>query len=103
MVAGETVKAWLTANRARRKAITDFMIVVVFVFVLLFILPAAFGAIFAALVWFNLGTLVRLLGASGERERLAVNFMAVILPSLPILLIGVVGGAILRAHGDARR
>ncbi|MEM7718841.1 MAG: MATE family efflux transporter, partial [Pseudomonadota bacterium] len=26
-----------------------------------------------------------------------------ILPSLPVLLVGIVGGAILRAHGDARR
>lgn len=62
-----------------------------------------FGAVFAALVWFNLSTLVTLLGASGETRVLSVQYMQIILPSLPVLLVGIVGGAILRAHGDARR
>lgn len=62
-----------------------------------------FGAVFAALVWMNLGTLVDLLGASAETRDLAVHYTQIILPSLPILLLGMVGGAILRAHGDARR
>ncbi len=62
-----------------------------------------FGAVFAALVWFNLSYLVSLLGAAGETRDLAVHFMQIILPSLPVLLVGIVGGAILRAHGDARR
>ncbi|MCV6594881.1 MAG: MATE family efflux transporter [Silicimonas sp.] len=62
-----------------------------------------FGAVFAALVWFNLGPLVDLLGASAQTRDLAVGYMQIILPSLPVLLLGVVAGAILRAHGDARR
>jgi len=62
-----------------------------------------FGAVFAALVWVNLGFLVGLLGASGETAALAVHYLAIIVPSLPLLLMGMVGGAILRAHGDARR
>ncbi|MEO1537056.1 MAG: MATE family efflux transporter [Pseudomonadota bacterium] len=67
------------------------------------IFGVAFGAIFAALVWRNLAWLVSLLGASGETQALAVHYMQIILPSLPLLLTGMVGGAILRAHGDARR
>ncbi len=63
----------------------------------------AFGAVFAALVWANLPLLVSLLGASGETLTLSVHYMQIILPSLPLLLTGMVGGAILRAHGDARR
>lgn len=62
-----------------------------------------FGAVFAALVWINLGTLVGLLGATGETQDLSVRYMQIILPSLPLMLVGMVGGAILRAHGDARR
>ncbi|MGR3511203.1 MAG: MATE family efflux transporter [Paracoccaceae bacterium] len=62
-----------------------------------------FGGVFAALVWMNLYPLVSLLGASGETRDLAVHYMQIILPSLPVLLVGIVGGAILRAHGDARR
>ncbi|MEL6571285.1 MAG: MATE family efflux transporter [Pseudomonadota bacterium] len=62
-----------------------------------------FGAIFAAVVWANLTFLAGLMGASGETLDLAVGYLQIIVPSLPFLLIGMVGGAILRAHGDARR
>jgi len=62
-----------------------------------------FGAIFAFVVWLNLETLARLMGATGETLDLAVSYLSIIIPSLPLLLMGMVGGAILRAHGDARR
>jgi len=62
-----------------------------------------FGAVFAAAVWFNIRPLARLMGASGETLELAVSYLSIIIPSLPFLLVGMVGGAILRAHGDARR
>ncbi len=64
---------------------------------------AFFGAVFAALVWLSLDPLVTLMGATGETHRLTVEYLAIVVPSLPLLLIGMVGGAILRAHGDARR
>ena len=62
-----------------------------------------FGALFAALVWFNLDPIVGLVGATGHTAELAVSYLQIIIPSLPLLLVGMVGGAILRAHGDARR
>lgn len=62
-----------------------------------------FGAIFAATVWFNLAFLAGLIGATGETLNLAVHYLAIIVPSLPFLMVGMIGGAILRAHGDARR
>ena len=62
-----------------------------------------FGAIFAALVWVNLPFFVSLLGATGETANLAVGYLQIIVPSLPFLIVGMIGGAILRAHGDARR
>jgi len=62
-----------------------------------------FGALFAALVWFNLRALAALMGATGDTLALAVHYLAIIIPSLPFLLVGMVGGAILRAHGDAKR
>jgi putative MATE family efflux protein len=62
-----------------------------------------FGAIFAALVWVNIPTLAALLGAEGVTLDLAIQYLRIIIPSLPLLIIGMVGGAILRAHGDARR
>ncbi len=62
-----------------------------------------FGAIFAAFVWVYVPTFVALLGASETTQPLATSYLRIIVPSLPLLLVGMVGGAILRAHGDARR
>ena len=61
------------------------------------------GSVFAAVVWMNLPTLVAWMGASGETLDLSVHYLSIIIPSLPFLLTGMVGGAILRSHGDARR
>ncbi|GHE99662.1 MATE family efflux transporter [Aliiroseovarius zhejiangensis] len=61
------------------------------------------GSAFAALVWWFVPELAALLGASGDTLTLATGYLRIILPSLPILIVGMVGGAILRAHGDARR
>lgn len=61
------------------------------------------SAVFAATVWMNLPALMSLVGASGRTLDLGVGYLAIIIPSLPLLLVGMVGGAILRAHGDARR
>jgi putative MATE family efflux protein len=62
-----------------------------------------FGVVFAAVVWVNLAPLSALMGASGETLDLSVSYLAIIIPSLPLLLMGMVGSAILRAYGDARR
>ena len=62
-----------------------------------------FGAIFAATVWAFLAPLEQLVGASGETLDWAGHYLAFIVPSLPFLMLGMMGGAILRAHGDARR
>jgi putative MATE family efflux protein len=67
------------------------------------LLGVGFGAVFAAVVWLNLAGLVALLGGKGHTAALAVNYLQIIVPSLPLLMVGMIGGAILRAHGDARR
>lgn len=61
-----------------------------------------FGALFAAAVWLNVDALVALMGATGETAQLAAHYLRIIIPSLPILILGMVGGAVLRAHGAAR-
>lgn len=43
------------------------------------------------------------LGASGETLDLAQSYATIILPSMPVILVAMIGGAVLRAHGDARR
>jgi putative MATE family efflux protein len=66
------------------------------------VLGLVFGSIFAAAVWLALSPLVSLLGARGETHDLAVHFLAIVVPSQPLLMVGMIGGAILRSHGDAR-
>lgn len=61
------------------------------------------GVVFAAVVWLNIGGFLRLLGASNETLVLGTHYLQIIVPSLPFLLIGMVGGAILRAHGAAKQ
>ena len=62
-----------------------------------------FGVIFAALVWINVPLFVAWIGAEGETATLAIGYLRIIVPSLPFLVVGMMGGGILRAHGDARR
>ncbi|WJS00838.1 MATE family efflux transporter [Roseibium aggregatum] len=61
-----------------------------------------FSAVFALAVWISLGPLVTLIGATGQTHDLAVHYLTIIVPTLPLLLLGMAGGAVLRAHGDAR-
>ncbi|MGC1497128.1 MAG: MATE family efflux transporter [Sulfitobacter sp.] len=62
-----------------------------------------FSLIFSGLVWLNLTPLVDVLGAKGETAQLSVHFLKIVVPSVPFLILGMMGAAILRAHGDARR
>ncbi len=62
-----------------------------------------FSSLFAVLIWNSLDFLVGLLGATGRTKAFAVEYLQIVVPTLPFLLLGMAGGAILRAHGDARR
>jgi putative MATE family efflux protein len=67
------------------------------------VLGIGFGVVFAAGVWLVLPELVGLLGATGETAVLSVHFLRIVVPAQPFLMVGMIGGAILRSHGDARR
>ncbi|MDO8985785.1 MATE family efflux transporter [Cypionkella sp.] len=67
------------------------------------ILGIAFGILFAAVVWAFLPGIVSLLGAVGRTHELTVHFLRIVIPAQPFLMVGMIGGAILRSHGDARR
>ena len=47
--------------------------------------------------------LVALVGAEGETAALTARYLLMTLPSLPIMAVGMIGGATLRAEGDAFR
>lgn len=57
----------------------------------------------AALMFPFVGTLLGLLGASGQTAEYAQRFMQIVLPSAPLLGLGIGLSALLRAQGDARR
>ncbi|UYV38968.1 MATE family efflux transporter [Rhodobacteraceae bacterium D3-12] len=61
------------------------------------------GIGFSGLIWYNIPALAGFMGASGETLDLATGYLRIIIPTLPVLMLSMVGGAILRAHGDARR
>lgn len=61
------------------------------------------GLFFTLLVWIGLDPIVHALGASGETADATVHFLRIVIAGQPLLLVGIIGAAILRSHGDARR
>ena len=53
--------------------------------------------------WIFTPQLIALLGASGQTQDLAVYFLRIVLPSTPVIAIGMCASGILRGVGDARR
>ena len=64
---------------------------------------ALLSAIVVALIFAYMRPILSMLGASGETLELAVSYLSIILPTMPILMAAMVCGAVLRAHGDAKR
>lgn len=57
-----------------------------------------------ALIMYPLAdTFLTLLGAKGETHALALGFMHIVIPSIPLMGLGICFSALLRAQGDARR
>jgi len=51
----------------------------------------------------NLDKPLVLLGATGETLQLALDYLRILLPTMPLLMLAMVAMAVLRAHGDAKR
>lgn len=62
-----------------------------------------FGSLVALCAWALLPLMLRALGATGEVYDQTMTFLIITNLSTPLLCAGMVGGAVLRAHGDARR
>lgn len=61
-----------------------------------------FAIAFATLIIVNLEALTAFIGATGETQRLAMSYLRILLPSMPVLMVGIVGSAALRGHGAGR-
>jgi len=61
------------------------------------------SAIIAAIAWFFASEFVAMIGAQGITHQLAVEYLHILLPSLPILCVAMSAGAALRSVGDAKQ
>lgn len=59
--------------------------------------------VLALAIWPFLDTLVDWMGAKGETARICVDFLRIVVPSSPIMALGMCTTGILRGVGDARR
>ena len=69
------------------------------------VLAVAFAgsALSSALVFLFSRDLLALLGASGQALDAGTMYLQIIVPSTPVLVMGMASGAVLRGHGDATR
>ncbi len=59
--------------------------------------------VIALIIWLSRDPILASAGASGETLQIASRYLAISLPALPIVAVGMVGSAVLRAEGDAYR
>ena len=67
------------------------------------IFNALVTTVISAVAWFNLLPLLQLLGAKGQTLEYALSYAQIVLPNMPILVLGMSMAAGVRAVGDARR
>lgn len=67
------------------------------------VLAIAVGIIVPILVLTNATYLLSFLGAEGEVLRLAIRYISIVMPFMAAMCLAMIGIAVLRAHGDARR
>ncbi|MBO9467915.1 MATE family efflux transporter [Tropicibacter sp. R15_0] len=61
-----------------------------------------FAVVVAVLIYGSLHELTALIGATGQTQELAIDYLQILVPTMPILLLGIVGSAALRSHGAAK-
>lgn len=66
------------------------------------IVGVVFAIAFAWLIYTNLQAMTGWIGATGNTQELAISYLKILIPTMPILLIGIVASAALRSHGAAR-
>ena len=71
--------------------VTNISIVAIFVSILI-----------AMLMWFNIVNLLSMVGAKGEALSLARDYLAILLPVIPVMTLAMSLGASLRAVGDGK-
>lgn len=66
------------------------------------IIGVAVAAIIATAVYLSLEPLTALIGAKGLTQQMAIDYLSILVPTMPVLMVGIVVSAALRSHGAAR-
>jgi len=69
----------------------------------IFTLSILLGSFIGYFVWFYTPEILSLMGAKGRTLELATSYLEIIVPSLPILTIGMAAAGALRSVGDAKQ
>ena len=64
---------------------------------------AVLSVVFTAVIWLLLPWIVELVGARGRTAEQTLGFLRVYTLSQPLLIVAIMGAAVLRAYGEARR
>ncbi len=67
----------------------------------IYVTGALFAIVLAGLIWLKVALLLELLGATGRTRELATQYLRIIIPTMPIMVIAMCAGAALRAVGAA--
>lgn len=67
------------------------------------VLTFAVSAILSFVLWLLIDPMLMYLGAQGHALDLASRYLTILLPTLPMLALGITSSAVLRSVGDARR
>ena len=67
------------------------------------VMTAVISALFSVILWLAIDPMLRAMGADGRPLELATGYLSVLLPTLPMLALGMTSAAVLRSIGDARR
>lgn len=67
------------------------------------IMSFAVAAAFALAIWLTLSPMLDWLGATGRTKDLAIGYLHILVPSLPLLSLAMTSSSVLRSVGDARR
>lgn len=67
------------------------------------VFTAAVTAVLSAVIWMYVPEILTSFGAAGRSHELAALYLRIIIPSTPLLALGMCSSAVLRAVGDAKR
>ena len=67
----------------------------------IYVIGSLFAVVLAGVIWRYVPELLEMLGAYGRTQELATQYLRIIIPTMPVILVAICAGAALRAVGAA--